>query len=97
MEKLRGVAGHEAETIKTTGGGGKKKRTTRRRNKMMERIPGWLNFILLSAFYYAIFGLLESVFELGLSKQSILIVSMFFAGGYLAKFREKTGGGWRFW
>lgn len=62
---------------------------------MIPKIPGWLNFILLTAFYYGIFTLLDLLFNLGIMSKSRLIITMFYAGGYLSKWRWQ-GGGWSF-
>ena len=64
---------------------------------MISNIPGWLNYLLLSAFYYALFTLLDWWLGLGVSRIARVIFSMLMAGGYLSKWREKQGGGWRFW
>ena len=73
---------------------------------MISKIPGWLNFVLLSVFYcFFIYGamlfmrfmsrLLFPFF--GASSPFVVFVAVLFAGAYLAKWREKQGGGWTFW
>lgn len=66
---------------------------------MIERIPGWLNFLLLFVFYvFLIDGvLLFWEFSISLIGRRATIACLIFAGGYLSKWREKQGGGWRFW
>jgi hypothetical protein len=63
---------------------------------VIEQLPGWLNFILLTAFYFGIFVLLRGLFDMGINNKDLLIICMFYAGGYLSKYRN-LGGGWRFW
>ena len=63
---------------------------------MIEDIPGWLNFIGLAAFYYGLIALLEVVSGLKICSPMQVILSEFFAGAYLAKWRQNQGGGWSF-
>ena len=64
---------------------------------MIDKIPGWLNFIILTVFYFGIFALIRPIFKIEIGNKDLLIICLFYAGGYLAKWREKQGGGWRFW
>ena len=64
---------------------------------MISKIPGWLNYILLSGFYYVLLLGLKWLSKLRADNFYLIIVALFFAGAYLAKFREQQGGGWRFW
>ena len=64
---------------------------------MINKIPGWLNYMVLGLFYLAILTLIDVALGLETSLVARFIFAYFYAGGYLAKFREKQGGGWRFW
>ena len=64
---------------------------------MISKIPGWLNYILLGAFYLALLTLIDVAVGLGTSLTARFIFAYFYAGGYLAKWRERQGGGWTFW
>jgi len=58
---------------------------------------GFLSFIFWAVKLFMIF--FRRFGQVGLFVSCIVIVMMclIYAGGYLAKFREKQGGGWRFW
>jgi len=73
---------------------------------MISKLPGWLNFVILWVIYcFFIFGsmwfyqfmarLLFPYF--GMGAFFIPAVAALFAGAYLSKWRERQGGGWRFW
>jgi len=69
---------------------------------MIDRLPGWLNFIILWLFYFIVTSGVLLLWRLLLGRypepfEQAMIISMFYAGGYLAKWREKQGGGWSFW
>lgn len=68
---------------------------------MISRIPGWLNYLLLTAFYtllfVGIYELLEWMFSIKKAWAIIFVLSAVSAGSYLSKFRQQQGGGWRFW
>jgi len=68
---------------------------------MIKSLPGWLNFFLLWIFYSVLFGgiylLLKWLFKFDQVLSIMVIMSAFYAGAYLAKWREKQGGGWVFW
>jgi hypothetical protein len=69
---------------------------------MISKLPGWLNFILLYLFYLVLM-LLELallrflILKLGMLGAFVNAIALFYAGGYLAKWREKQGGGWIFY
>jgi len=61
-------------------------------------MPGWLNFLLLFIFYIFLMKamILFWNYAVSLIGEDTTIAVVIFAGGYLAKWREKQGGGWRF-
>jgi len=63
---------------------------------MIKGIPGWLNFIILSVFYYVLLSLLRYYLHADCDRWFLVMVCMFYAGGYLSKWKN-DGGGWRFW
>ena len=68
---------------------------------MIDRLPGWLNFLVLWLFYVLLsLGLIllwcYFVGKAPLLSEFVLLMSAVYAGGYLAKWRYQ-GGGWRFW
>jgi len=68
---------------------------------VIDRLPGWLNFIVLWLFYFITISVFLLIWRSLAGRypnpfEQALIVSMFYAGGYLSKWREKQGGGWRF-
>ena len=58
---------------------------------------GFMHFVLLMIYLYG--RLLHRFGNVSLLVAIIflIMIPLFFAGGYLAKWREKQGGGWRFW
>ena len=64
---------------------------------MIRSLPGWLNYILLFAFYFALGLLLDLVTGFHADKRFIALFCAFWAGAYLAKWRYTEGEGWRFW
>jgi len=73
---------------------------------MIPKLPGWLNFIVLANFYLVLAYELLKLFTLwaklfypffGIGSLFFIYVITVFAGAYLSKWREKQGGGWRFW
>ena len=69
---------------------------------MINKIPGWLNFLILYLFYLVlilleIFLLRFLIYKFGFVGALVNSIALFFAGGYLAKWREKQGGGWIFY
>jgi len=62
---------------------------------MIKCLPGWLNFILLFAFYFCIGVLLDCICGWHTDKRFIGFFTAFYAGGYLAKWRFYNGG-WHF-
>jgi hypothetical protein len=62
---------------------------------MIRRLPGWLNFILLFAVYYALGLLLDLVTGFHADKRFIGLFCAFWAGAYLAKWRFMDNE-WRF-
>lgn len=65
---------------------------------MIERLPGWVNFLLLVVFYVFLMKgvLLFWEFAVSMLGENAVKVIVIFAAGYLAKYRWQ-GGGWRFW
>jgi len=63
---------------------------------MISKIPGWLNFLLLAAFYYVLLSLLRYYTGAQCDRWFLVMVCLFYSGGYLAKWRWQ-GGGWRFY
>ena len=66
---------------------------------MIDKCPGWLNYLLLFVFYVFLMKAVLLFWQLAVSLLggNAVIVIVIFAGGYLSKWREKQGGGWRFW
>jgi len=54
---------------------------------MIKCLPGWLNFILLFAFYFCIGVLLDCICGWHTDKRFIGFMCAFYSGGYLAKYR----------
>lgn len=63
---------------------------------MIDKMAGWLNFFLLTGFYYGIFSFVRWLFSLEISNVALFIICLIYAGGYLAKWRQTQGGGWSF-
>jgi len=63
---------------------------------MIKRVPGWLNYLLLWAFYFAVGILLDFICGFHTDKRFIGFFTATYAGGYLAKWRFCDGDGWRF-
>lgn len=69
---------------------------------MIPKLPGWLNFILLYLFYLLLLILELYLLRFLINKFGFVgallnSLALFYAGGYLAKWREKQGGGWIFY
>jgi len=62
---------------------------------MIKKLPGWLNFIGLFSIYFIVGILLDLACGFHTDKRFIGLLTSFFAGGYLAKWRFMDGG-WRF-
>lgn len=64
---------------------------------MIKQLPGWLNYILLWAFYLLVGLALDAAGGWHTDRRFIGYFAAFFAGGYLAKWRFYDKDGWRFW
>jgi hypothetical protein len=69
---------------------------------MINKIPGWLNFLILWMFYLVLSTAVILLWHFFVGKfpelsEYVLLMTAIYAGGYLSKWREKQGGGWRFW
>ena len=69
---------------------------------MIKRLPGWLNFIVLCLFYLLLtsgviflWRILSGSYPSPYAQN--FLVGLFYAGGYLSKWRENQGCGWSFW
>ncbi len=63
---------------------------------MIRRLPGWLNFLLLWTFYFAVGWLMDLVCGWHTDRRFIGFYAAVFCGAYLAKWRFSDGE-WRFW
>ncbi len=64
---------------------------------MIKNLPGWLNFLILWAFYFLVGILFDLVCGFHTDRRFIGAFTAFYCGGYLAKWRFYEGQGWRFW
>ena len=68
---------------------------------MLRRVPGWINYFLLWAFYSVLFvGIYYLLRWAGVEMSDIgviVVMSAIYSGAYLAKWRYTEGKGWRFW
>ena len=63
---------------------------------MIKRLPGWLNFLLLSVGYAIVVVLLRWLLKSQCEDWFLAILVFTYAGAYLAKWRYHNGE-WHFW
>jgi hypothetical protein len=59
---------------------------------MIDGIPGWLNYFVLTTFYYGVFSLLRWLFEIEITNKDLFLLCSVWCGSYLSKYRQGGGG-----